>query len=63
MEFNYWIHSWLLDNLGDFNFIGIIIVIVSETLHTCKVKPYGCAVVVTYRTHALDLGRDIRHKR
>ena len=67
---NFWIsdvkelnYSWLLDNLGDFNFIGVIIVIVSEALHTHKVKPYGCAVVVTCRAHALGLGCYIMHKR
>ena len=58
MEFNYWIHSWLLDNLGDFNFISVIIVIVSEALHTRKANPYGCVVVVSCRAHALGLGRD-----
>ena len=55
MEFNY---SWLLDNLGDFNFISAIVVIVCEDLHTHKAKPYGCMVVVTCRAHALGSGRD-----
>ena len=39
----------------------VIIVIVSKALHTRKTKLYGCAAVVTCRSHALSLWRDIHN--
>jgi hypothetical protein len=48
-----------VDNFGDFNFIGVIIVIASEALHTRKAKPYGCAAIVTSQAHDLGSGCDI----
>jgi hypothetical protein len=44
-----------VDNFVDFNFIGVIIIILSEAL---QAKLYGCVAVFMCRAHALGSGRD-----